>query len=542
MKKYTLIYPLILLFHLLEDRLKNGLNISGRRRVRGNIVKLIVVFSITTANTLFQIESSWAKSRSMVDSLADELELVKGDLDKAKILDALAWEYININPDTAYVIAQKQYEYAQIAASSVDDSIAGKGRVQMATALHNMGESHEARGNYPEALDHFFRGLKILEEVNNKQGILSCLNSIGIIFKNQGNYPEALNYYFQCLKVSEELNNKRIIGVSLNNIGIVYILQDNYKLALDYYIRSLNIEEEIGNKPGIARTLTNIGIVQRKLGNYDEALDYSLRSLKVKEELGNKSNIASSLITIGNIYSEQGDYPEALDYYLRALKIYEETDNKTNIAPSLGNIGTLKILQGDLTEGIDYCLKELRLAREMGHLQWGKSACQCLSDGYEKMGDYKLAYEYHKQYSEAKDSLFNEEKSKEIGKMEARYEMEKKIAEEKTKSEVEAKAVAEKVKRSNLLQYSGILIFIVLMFIGVFILGRFALPVRWAEGLVFFTFLLFFEFMLVLLDPYIERFSAGAPVIKLAFNAVLAGLIFPLHAFFEGLLKRRVLK
>ena len=72
-------------------------------------------------------------------------------------------------------------------------------------------------------------------------------------------------------------------------------------------------------------------------------------------------------------------------------------------------------------------------------------------------------------------------------------------------------------------------------------LGRLSIPIRLAEGLIFFTFLLFFEFTLVLLDPFIEMYSSGAPAMKLLFNAVLAALIFPLHSFFEGRIKGRLL-
>jgi len=92
------------------------------------------------------------------------------------------------------------------------------------------------------------------------------------------------------------------------------------------------------------------------------------------------------------------------------------------------------------------------------------------------------------------------------------------------------------------LQYSGILIFLVLLGAGLLALGRLAIPIRLAEGMIFFTFLLLFEFTLVLLDPYIEQYSSGAPAIKLGFNAVLAGLIFPLHSFFESKLKSRLAK
>ncbi|MBN4066150.1 hypothetical protein JYT51_02345, partial [Candidatus Amoebophilus asiaticus] len=63
-----------------------------------------------------------------------------------------------------------------------------------------------------------------------------------------------------------------------------------------------------------------------------------------------------------------------------------------------------------------------------------------------------------------------------------------------------------------------------------------------SEGLIFISFLLFFEFILILADPYIELYSGGAPVYKLAFNAVIAALIFPLHQFFEGRMKKRIAK
>jgi len=51
----------------------------------------------------------------------------------------------------------------------------------------------------------------------------------------------------------------------------------------------------------------------------------------------------------------------------------------------------------------------------------------------------------------------------------------------------------------------------------------------------------FARYNLVLLDPYIEQYSSGAPAIKLGFNAVLAALIFPLHSFFENKLKNRII-
>ncbi|MBL4715668.1 MAG: hypothetical protein JKX95_03455 [Bacteroidia bacterium] len=62
------------------------------------------------------------------------------------------------------------------------------------------------------------------------------------------------------------------------------------------------------------------------------------------------------------------------------------------------------------------------------------------------------------------------------------------------------------------------------------------------EGIIFISFLILFEFVLVLADPHIERYTGGAPGYKLLFNAGIAGLMFPLHHFFEGKLKKRIIK
>ena len=180
------------------------------------------------------------------------------------------------------------------------------------------------------------------------------------------------------------------------------------------------------------------------------------------------------------------------------------------------------------------------LAEKIESMQERKAVYLELIDSLSAKEEYEKAYEYQLLYARLKDSLFDEDKSKEIGKLEAKFEMERKIEEEKRAKEAAAKIKRDRESRRDNLQYSGILIFIVLLFIGVFMVGRFSLPIRLAEGIVFFAFLLFFEFTLVLLDPYIEEMSSGAPAIKLGFNAVLAGLIFPLHSFFEQRLKKNM--
>ena len=92
------------------------------------------------------------------------------------------------------------------------------------------------------------------------------------------------------------------------------------------------------------------------------------------------------------------------------------------------------------------------------------------------------------------------------------------------------------------MQYSIIMIAVVSMLIFVLSLGTMKVSNSIVEGAVFFTFLLIFEFILVLVDPYIDRYTGGAPGWKLLINALVAAVIFPLHAYLERLIKRKVLR
>jgi len=530
-----------------------------------------------------------AEERSKVDSLKSLLKTNIADTSRVNTLNALSAIYISIAPDTAL-------KYAEHALNEAENAEWAKG---FAEAYHGIGYAHYIQGNYEQcllywqkaleshekqgningvstslgnigiiytiqddfynALEYYLMALKIDEELGNNNGIARHLGSIGIAYKNQGNYPKAIEYYFKALEMDQKLGNKRNIAAWLGNIGSVYNEQGDYPKALEYYFKGLKMDEEIGRNSGIASKLSNIGTIYQEQGDYPKALEYFIKALKMNREMGRKSGIAICLGNIGNVYKLQGDsataasnegrdlamtdkYPKALEYYFKALKMREELGAKILIATVVGNIGSLYAKTGSFEKAEEYLKRSLNICDSVGALLYTKTFEQSLSNLYDTTGRYQLALEHYKKYSIAKDSMFNEEKSKDLGKLEARHEFETTEAERQRVEEEQAKQDAAAKSRRDNLQYSGILIFLVLVFAGVFLLGRFKIPIRLAEGMIFFAFLLFFEFMLVMLDSYIEDYSGGEPAYKLLFNAVLAGLIFPLHSLFETKLKKRLVR
>ncbi|PCH96877.1 MAG: hypothetical protein COB85_03175 [Bacteroidetes bacterium] len=533
----------------------------------------IMLCLLTSANP-----DSFAKTES-VDSLIRELNTAASDSMHVNILNKLCKRLTRKSPEEAFQYASEaatiakiigfnkglaesfthmgvvkynggDYEeaidyYAQALAILKELNNAG----QKAKVLNNIGVVNLRRGKYDIAVEYFLKSLKIKQELGDKRGIATCMNNIAIVFEERGDYDKALDYNFQSLKTNESLNNKEGIARSLNNIGVLYRDQGNDLIALEYYRKSLKIKEELEDNKGIAMVYNNIGVVYdnmydkaRNQIHFEKAMEYYFKSLKIRKSQKDKNGIADNLNNLGTLFEEIGEYDTALVYYGESMKIRVELGEKEGMARCLNNMAEVFENQGNPDKAIEFCNKSLSIASELGTKAIQKSNYFILALSYEGKNDYKLALANYKLYTEVKDSLFNENKSKEIGKLEAKYDFEKALEERERLEAENLRAENESKQRRNNLQYSGILIFLVLSFALVFMLGRISVPNRLAEGMIFFSFLLFFEFTLVLLDPYIDRYSSGAPAIKLGFNALLAGLIFPLHSFIETKLKGRIVK
>ena len=500
------------------EHLYDEIRSYGRLLRRSLFVVLLFNCSVTSP--------SYAEHATL-DSLTNRLHENLHDTDRAKTLNMLAWELKYTNTDTAIILSSEALSIAE----------AYELHVEIANSFNKLGSFNYLKSDYSKALGYFLKALNMYEELDRKFGIAANLIGVGIAYKEQGNYPQALEYYFKALKMNEELGNKIQLAVNLGNIGVIYDEQGDYPKALEYYFKALKINEEMNRKHGIAISLSNIGVVYEDQDNYPKALEYYFKALKMNEELGNKNYMSVNLGNIGVVYMDQGDYSKALEYYFKSLKMAEELEIKDGIAIILDNIGSLYTKIGEFEKAEEALQKALNLSKEIGSKEYLKDQYINLSNLYDTIGRPAQAFEAYKLYIIYRDSMDNEENTKAQTRTEMKYEYEKAELVKEQEENEKHRILNEKLKRRDNLQYSVVLICLLVVGVLVAMLGKLSLPVRMAEGIIFFSFLILFEFLLVLADPYIDAWSGGAPGFKLLFNAGIAALIFPLHAFFESKLK-----
>lgn len=380
----------------------------------------------------------------------------------------------------------------------------------------------------------------ILRSLNTS--LAGALNNIGYVYDTQGNIPKALEYYHKSYKIQEELGNKEGIAGSLNNIGLIHLSQGENLKALEFSHRSLKIYEKLGIKSKIANSLVTIGFVYLAHEDTLKALDYYHKGLKIFEEIESKLGVSSSFNNIGFIHHVQGNIPKALEYYYKSLEIREEIGAKEGIANSLSNIGKLETDQGALVLAEIHLQRSLKLAYELGSPARIAETSLNLSDLAKKQGKHELALQMFKQHIQMRDSINNEETQKATIRQQTQYEFEKTQIVKENQAKERVRLLVEATSRRNNLQYSLIFLGILLLFVLILMLGFIKVSTNVAEGLIFFAFLILFEFVLVFAEPYLEQYTNDEPMYNLLANSVLALLIFPVHSILERLLKKRIVK
>ena len=238
------------------------------------------------------------------------------------------------------------------------------------------------KGDYEQAGDFAFQMLKVFEEQGNEEGLAKSYTLIGLINEEWGNFDKAKENHLKSLEINRRLNRLYDLAYNYNSLGALYNKFDKDKEAMDYFKKSLALRKEINDEDGMSQSYINLARINKP----DEAIDYYSKALTIAKKLGNINRLSIIATGLGDLYI--------------ATKQFEKADTTLNDARILAlKVGNKKMLR-DIYKSL------LSLERERNH--------------------YKKALEYSLLEKTYQDSLFTEEKTKQLAEIEARYEAEKK--------------------------------------------------------------------------------------------------------------------
>ena len=345
------------------------------------------------------------------------------------------------------------------------------------------------KGKYLEAIDCASTGLMIGQLISDSIIIVNSYNCIGNAYAYMGNQIKAMEYYFKGLNIEEKLKIQNNIQWFYNNIGNLYTEQKNYPKALEYSFKAIKIEEKKKDKRALAVTLSNIGNAYLSMQKNDSALFYFLRATKTGEEAKDTFALALGMTNSAIAFCVLKQYNSGYNYATKAYKISKGKGFKELITYNLTNLGN--VYQGfkkyDIAE--KYLLEAESEAKKIDAKLLIKDGFLELADLYDEEKNYQKAYDYYKLFSEAKDSMLNQENSKLITEMNTKYTTEKKEKEIELLKKNEDIQNLELSKKKNELSRQrtvsiGIFVgFLLLMIVAVLMYSRFRLKKKANEQL-----------------------------------------------------------
>lgn len=388
------------------------------------------------------IFSETALSSPVTDSLQQALSSSKVDTNRVNILNQLFSEIIKQGGDKAFLFAEKALALSHQLKFE-------KGR---AKAYLNYGAFYRSIKNYKKAQEFYERALVIQNQLNDKQNAITTLIAIAGVYKVQLNYQKAMEYYLNALKQAEDNLTIAISSGAVKSIidckeqeaklyyyiGYLYINQNNYEKAIVYFFKALKNYNDTNNERGIADVSLSLGIAYYEKGNTDkkqtfvfkgkhpEALEYVAKAKKIFQKLNDDNGVARTDNHLAYISAGQNEFGLAVEYALEGLKIAQKQQNKEMEISLYGTIGDIYYAQGNYKKALEYLDKCYEGAKAINNKYFIRDLYLSFSSIYSKLGDFNKAYEYHVLYSDAKDAFINEQSTKQIAELNAKYDSERK--------------------------------------------------------------------------------------------------------------------
>ncbi|MCU0382627.1 MAG: sensor histidine kinase [Cyclobacteriaceae bacterium] len=350
-----------------------------------------------------------------IDSLKN-LALSNNKILKIQANTELCWEYKFRDADSARAFGKKAIELAE---QINNDSL-------RANALHAVGITYQAQGNYQQALIYESQTLTLRDEKKQPIKVADSYNNLGIIQDELGNQAEALMYYDKARRIYEKHNElEKLAGVWVN-IGIVHKAQKEYTKAITYYKRATDLYRTSGNEFGAAACQSNLGSIYLYLSKYDSSLLYSQQAITYFEEQKIKQFLPIALSNAAIAYDTLKNYARAIDYFKRAISIQKEFQSNKELSFSLIHLAGIYVKQKLYDEAKNLADEAYALAKASGIKEQQMQAFNLLAKISEAQQDYKSTLVYFKQAELLEDSIFQLEKTKQIATIETQYETEKK--------------------------------------------------------------------------------------------------------------------
>jgi hypothetical protein len=397
-----------------------------------------------------------------------------------------------------------------------------------AKSLLELGNCQDNNNNKIEAFRNYRDALLIANKLNNDTLLYESYERLSEFFRLIKNFEKAKEYkqkQYSMLIKQQPIDSSKLM-ILYNGLSNI-LFKNNERLQGEKIWRiELNYAFQHHDKDMLNKAFTiyrGYLIENRMLKDLSD-----LYTKQYPNELVEISDDNPSLYCRLKAYIAEadGNYDSSAYYYRMAEDhIIKESKDNVFIANFYKRYGQFLLRKGDLPMAKVKFEQAYDYARQARYYPYIIDATQYLDSISYQEHDLPAAYAYEKQNRAYTDSQATAAKEDELLLLE--------IDNENRQHEIAiAKEKANTERRHNL-QDIGIMIFISVLFIVLVMLGSFKMPKFLIKSMGFVSFILLFEFIVMITDTKVENYTHGEPWKILLFKLIIIGTLAPIHHSME---------
>ncbi|MBL7696833.1 MAG: hypothetical protein JNK79_01690 [Chitinophagaceae bacterium] len=388
--------------------------------------------------------------------------------DKADSAFALA----SLHSDSAISVANT----VLIEANEANDSVG------IANAWNALGWALMHKGFLDSSVTALEKAWRLFAAVKSEDNTVKAWINLSEVYIKQSKFSDAIRYLIRADSLSLKTKNTAYHTNVMRLFAIVYRESKDYKQAAAYFNQALTGFVEMKDYFRYIGTGISLSILYRNMGFLDSSLLILQRCLALEGNKITMTPYTAAMVRehVAETYYGMKNYQLALEHYLFAYRTFEKIDNRADMAFEAFSVGKTLAQLKRYDEAEGYLLRSYTMNDTLRMTNYMMDASAELAKLYQQTGDWRKAFQYQQKTSELKDSLNIAEQIRQTTELKERFETEKKeqqILLLKTQNQL---ASAE-ARRTRLIQYTFILLFVVSVVIAFLLLNRYKIKRRLQE-------------------------------------------------------------
>lgn len=269
--------------------------------------------------------------------------------------------------------------------------------------------------------------LEVAQEHNLMEDVGRGWNFLGMVYYTMGSTDKAVENYLKALPIFEQIGHQQMQGIVLNNIGAAHLYRNDFENTTKYYRQSLEIFQRIRDIEWIASVSYNLANIMLDQDHVDEAKKWYFYADSIYA-VSQEYNVLRGYVAgaLSNCYIAEGDENKALIQCKKALSLVDSLSDYLYHSTVYGNMCKCFMQMQNLDSAEVYCSKSIHIAQFVNAAKELKESHKNMAELQEKRGNLVVALKNYKLYLAYSDSLFNEEKDRNLTNALTQYESEKK--------------------------------------------------------------------------------------------------------------------